>query len=70
MDVVRITARVGAMHAEPEALRREKAEAAAALGASLGDIIPGESKGTDLTLDNLDELIDTGSNNERSTDHD
>jgi len=33
--------------------------AAAALGASLGDILPGESKGTDLTLGNLDELIDT-----------
>lgn len=32
--------------------------AAAALGASLGDILPGESKGTDLTLDNLDELVD------------
>ncbi|MFD1640324.1 DUF2391 family protein [Halohasta litorea] len=33
--------------------------AAAALGASLGDILPGESKGTDLTLGNLDELIET-----------
>lgn len=32
--------------------------AAAALGASLGDILPGESKGTDLTLENLDELVD------------
>lgn len=32
--------------------------AAAALGASLGDILPGESKGTDLTLDNLDDLVD------------
>ena len=30
--------------------------AAAALGASLGDILPGESKGTDLTVGNLDEL--------------
>ncbi|MFP9190882.1 DUF2391 domain-containing protein [Natronosalvus vescus] len=28
--------------------------AAAALGASLGDILPGESKGTDLTVGNLD----------------
>jgi len=43
--------------------------AAAALGASLGDIIPGESKGTDLTLGNLDELIDTGSSSEKITDH-
>lgn len=34
--------------------------AAAALGASLGDILPGESKGTDLTVDNLDELVDFG----------
>ncbi|MEA1931410.1 MAG: DUF2391 family protein [Euryarchaeota archaeon] len=33
--------------------------AAAALGASLGDILPGESRGTDLTLGNLDELIET-----------
>jgi uncharacterized membrane protein len=41
---------------------------AAALGASLDDIIPGESKGTDLTLSNLDELIDTGgSNTERES---
>lgn len=32
---------------------------AAALGASLGDILPGESKGTDLVFSNLDELIDT-----------
>lgn len=32
--------------------------AAAALGASLGDILPGESKGTDLTLENLDDLVD------------
>lgn len=31
--------------------------AAAALGASLGDILPGESKGTDLTVDNLDTLV-------------
>lgn len=31
--------------------------AAAALGASLGDILPGESKGTDLTLDNLDNFV-------------
>lgn len=31
--------------------------AAAALGASLGDILPGESKGTDLTIDNLDDII-------------
>lgn len=30
--------------------------AAAALGASLGDILPGESKGTDLTVENLDTL--------------
>lgn len=30
---------------------------AAALGASLGDILPGESKGTDLTISNLDELV-------------
>ena len=30
--------------------------AAAALGASLGDILPGESKGTDLTVENLDAL--------------
>jgi len=30
--------------------------AAAALGASLGDIHPGESKGTDLTIDNLDDI--------------
>ncbi|WP_171006686.1 hypothetical protein [Halalkalirubrum salinum] len=25
--------------------------------ASLGDILPGESKGTDLTIDNLDDII-------------
>lgn len=31
--------------------------AAASMGASLGDILPGESKGTDLTLENLDELV-------------
>lgn len=31
--------------------------AAAALGASLGDILPGESKGTDLTRENVSELI-------------
>lgn len=31
--------------------------AAASIGASLGDILPGESKGTDLTLENLDELV-------------
>ena len=31
--------------------------AAAALGASLGDILPGESKGTDLTRENVGELI-------------
>ncbi len=31
--------------------------AAAALGASLGDILPGESKGTDLTIGNLDDII-------------
>lgn len=31
--------------------------AAASIGASLGDILPGESKGTDLTLKNLDELV-------------
>lgn len=37
--------------------------AAASLGASLGDILPGESKGTDLILSNLDELIDTGGSN-------
>lgn len=45
---------------------------AAALGASLGDILPGESKGTDLTFSNLDELIDTGSSNterEPTADH-
>lgn len=30
---------------------------AAALGASLGDILPGESKGTDLTVGNLDEIV-------------
>ncbi|MFW5973983.1 MAG: DUF2391 family protein [Natrialbaceae archaeon] len=30
--------------------------AVAALGASLGDILPGESKGTDLTVENLDEI--------------
>lgn len=35
--------------------------AAAALGASLGDILPGESKGTDLTISNLDELVGDGS---------
>lgn len=34
--------------------------AAAALGASLGDILPGESKGTDLTIENLDEVVDIG----------
>lgn len=31
--------------------------AAAALGASLGSILPGESKGTDLTIDNFDDII-------------
>lgn len=31
--------------------------AASSIGASLGDILPGESKGTDLTLENLDELV-------------
>jgi uncharacterized membrane protein len=30
---------------------------AASIGASLGDILPGESKGTDLTLGNIDELV-------------
>lgn len=34
--------------------------AAAALGASLGDILPGESKGTDLTIDNVDDLVGDG----------
>ncbi|MEF8813757.1 MAG: DUF2391 domain-containing protein [Halovenus sp.] len=34
--------------------------AAAALGASLGDILPGESKGTDLTIDNIDDLVGDG----------
>jgi len=43
---------------------------AAALGASLGDILPGESKGTDLVLSNLDELIDTDrSDSDSPTDH-
>jgi uncharacterized membrane protein len=32
--------------------------AAAALGASLGDILPGESKGADLTVENLSEIVD------------
>lgn len=31
--------------------------AAAAFGAALGDILPGESDGTDLTVDNLDQII-------------
>lgn len=31
--------------------------AGAALGASLGDILPGESKGTDLTVENLGEFV-------------
>jgi uncharacterized membrane protein len=43
--------------------------AAASLGASLGDILPGESRGTDLTFSNLDELIDTGSNADQISDH-
>ena len=44
--------------------------AAASLGASLGDILPGESKGTDLVLSNLDELIDTNRpDSESPTDH-
>jgi hypothetical protein len=43
--------------------------AAASLGASLGDILPGESRGTDLTFSNLDELIDTGSNADQLSDH-
>jgi len=34
--------------------------AAAALGASLGDILPGESKGTDLTIENIDDLVGDG----------
>jgi len=32
--------------------------AAAALGASLGDILPGESKGYDLRIENIDEIVD------------
>lgn len=32
--------------------------AAAALGASLGDILPGESQGYDLRVENIDEIID------------
>ncbi len=45
--------------------------AAAALGASLGDILPGESKGTDLTLSNISELIgdDTQSAEADSLEH-
>lgn len=31
--------------------------AAAALGASLGDILPGESKGTDLTVENIGDIV-------------
>lgn len=30
----------------------------AALGASLGDILPGESKGTDLIIRNIDDIVD------------
>ncbi|EMA42606.1 DUF2391 family protein [Halobiforma nitratireducens] len=38
--------------------------AAAAIGASLGDILPGESEGTDVTLETVDDLVGRDSEDE------